>query len=36
MKQQRIRRILTTLAAVGVVAAGTASAYACLLPGIPC
>ena len=36
MKQQGIRRILTTLAVVGVVAAGTASAHACLFYGIPC
>ena len=36
MKQQRIRRILTTFVAVGVVAAGTASAHACLFYAIPC
>ena len=36
MTQHGIRRILTTLAAVGIVAAGTASANACLFYGIPC
>ena len=36
MKQQHIRRVLTALVAVGVVAAGTASARACLFYGTPC
>ena len=36
MKQQRTRRILTILAAIGVVATGIASANACLFYGIPC
>ena len=36
IKQHGIRRILTTLAAIGVVAAGAGSAQACLFYGIPC
>ena len=35
MNQQHMRRIVTSLAAAIVVAAGTASAQACFL-GIPC
>ena len=36
MNQQRIRKVVTVPATIIVVAAGTASAHACLFFGIPC